>query len=68
MLKRTSDPGKLKLVGLLIGVEIQTDEVDIEYLTNKVHDAMSCIEGVGEAEIEFLGEMDLEDEPPQGSV
>lgn len=68
MLKRDSDPGKLKLIGLLIGVEIQTDEVEVEYITNKIHDAMSCIEGVGDAEIEFLGEMQLEDEPPQGSV
>ena len=70
MLKRNSDPSKLKLHGLLIGIELQTDEVDVEYVTNKIHDAVSCIEGVGACEIEHLGEMDLEDadDPPQRSV
>ena len=72
MLKRTSDPSKLKLHGLLIGIEVQIDEQSIEYITNKIHDAVSCIEGVGDCEIEHLGEMDLEDadvtDPPQGAV
>lgn len=73
MLKRSSDASKLTLVGFLVGAEVQTDEVTLEQLENKLSDALTHTEGVGEVEITILGEMDVTDDdemipPSQGSV
>lgn len=60
MLRRDGDPKKLKLIGFLLGAEVQIDEVDIKYLSDKLTDALTSIEGVGRVDVEVLGEMEIE--------
>lgn len=68
MIRRESNPEKLKVIGFLIGAEVQMDEVDVEYLSERLADAISGVEGVGRVDIEVLGEMSVEDEEFEDEV
>lgn len=62
MLQKTNEEPKLKLVGFLVGLELQDGLVDIEYIENALAGACQWIEGVGKIDVECLGEIEIVNE------
>lgn len=60
MLSPKSDPFKLKLVGFLVGIQVE-EGVSAELLSEKLSDAVKYVDGVGEVMVEILGEMDSDE-------
>lgn len=59
MLKgNVNEPSELTVNGFLIAVELEKD-VKIEEIANRLADGLSFIEGVGQVEVNHLGELEL---------
>ena len=57
MLERNAS--KTEHFGFLISAELDLDRVKVAYVQEKLADALSWVEGVGEVEVECLGKIDV---------
>lgn len=60
MLERNAT--KTEHFGFLISAELELGRVKISYIQEKLADALSWVEGVGEVDVECLGKIDVYDE------
>lgn len=54
-----SQNGKLATHGFIVAVEVGGEAITIDALMDKLGDALRFVDGVGQVEIEHLGELDI---------
>lgn len=60
---KVGEESKLKTHGFLLAVDTEED-VNVEHLAHKLGDALTWVEGVGNVDVNYLGEIEIVDDVP----
>ena len=63
--RHTDDPTKVTAHGFTVSVDVEDGAQPIEHITGKLAEALTWVEGVGNVEVTYIGEMDVMPEEPK---
>lgn len=59
------DPAPVTAHGFTVSVDLEDGTQPIEYLVGKLAGALTFVEGVGNVDVEYIGQMDVVPEVPK---
>ena len=57
--RHTDDPGTVTAHGFTVSVDVEDGAQPIEHIVGKLAEALTWVEGVGNVEVNYIGEMDV---------